>query len=303
MTGVQTCALPISFCLALTLLPLAALAQPSSQSTERSLTAAEIMERVAVNQDRAESERNHYVYVQHARVVSRKGKTIMCEEITDSRVTPSSNGSHIELLKLDGRLLKKGQYVAYSTPLEKNAAAKKDPDEFHDDDIDRDLVENMRRDLTNDKTKDGIASRLFPLTSKDQSGYSFRLIGREQKNGRDVFHIFFEPKDKNDYTWKGDAYIDATAYQPVVVTTAMSRKMPFAVRTFMGTNLPGLGFTVVYAPQPDGVWFPVSFGTEFKIHVLFLFNREIIVDAQNRSFEKTHVTSQIVDVGEVKNPE
>ena len=161
----------------------------------------------------------------------------------------------------------------------------------------------MRRDLTNDKTKDGIASRLFPLTSKDQSGYSFRLVGRAQKNGRDVFHIFFEPTDKNDYTWKGDAYIDATAYQPVVVTTAMSRKMPFAVRTLMDTNLPGLGFTVVYAPQPDGVWFPVNFGTEFKIHVLFLFNREIIVDAQNHSFEKTHVTSQIVDVVEVKKPE
>jgi hypothetical protein len=59
----------------------------------------------------------------------------------------------------------------------------------------------------------------------------------------------------------------------------------------------------VYEPQPDGIWFPVSFGTEFKLHVLFLFSREIIVDAQNRSFEKTHVTSQIVDVGELAKPE
>lgn len=261
------------------------------------------MERVAVNQDRAESERNHYVYVQHARVVSRKGKTIMCEEITDSRVTPSSSSSHIELLKLDGRVLKKGQYVTYTTPLEKKAGYKKDPDEFHDDDIDRDLVETMRRDLTNDKTKDGLASRLFPLTSKDQSGYSFHLVGRERKNGRDVFHIAFEPKDKNDYAWKGDAYIDTVAFQPVAVSTALSRKVPFAVRTLLGTNLPGLGFTVVYGSQSDGVWFPVSFGTEFKIHVLFLFSREIIVDAQNHSFEKTHVTSQIVDVGEVNKPE
>jgi hypothetical protein len=291
------------FCLALTLLPVAALAQASSVNAEHPLTAEQIMERVAANQDRAESERNHYVYVQHARVVSHKGKTIMCEEITDSRVTPSSNGSHIELLKLDGRFLKKGQYVAYSTPLEKKAVAKKDPDEFHDDDIDRDLVENMRRDLTNDKTKDGIASRLFPLTSKDQSGYSFHLVGRDRKNGRDVFHIIFEPKDKSEYAWKGDVYIDPVAFQPVVVSTALSRKIPFAVRTLMGTNLPGLGFTVVYAPQLDGVWFPVSFGTEFKIQVLFFFNREIVVDAQNRSFEKTHVTSQIVDVGEVKKPE
>jgi hypothetical protein len=74
----------------------------------------------------------------------------------------------------------------------------------------------------------------------------------------------------------------------------MARKIPFAVRTFLGTNFPGLGFTVTYAPQSSGVWFPVNLSTEFKIHVLFFFNREIILDAQNRDFEKTHVTSRIV---------
>lgn len=294
---------PAIFPLALALLSFSALAQTSSKSIESALTAEEIMARVAANQDRAEAERNHYVYVQHARIVSRKGKTIMCEEITDSLVTPSSSGSHSELLKLDGRMLHKSQYVTYTTPLEKKKKPVKDSEEFQDEDIDRDLVENMRSDLTNDKTKDGIASRLFPLTSKDQAGYSFQLVGRDHKNGRDVFHIAFQPKDKNDYAWKGDAFIDAVAFQPVAISTALSRKVPFAVRTLLGTNLPGLGFTVIYAPQQDGVWFPVSFGTEFKLHVLFLFSREIIVDAQSRSFEKTHVTSQIVDVGEVTKPE
>jgi hypothetical protein len=290
--------------LALSLLFFSALAQTSSETSESPpLTAEEIMARVAVNQDRAEAERNHYLYEQHARIVSRKGKTIMCEEITDSRVTPSSTGSHSELLKLDGRLLRKSQYVTYTTPRDKKNKPAKDPDELHDDDIDRDLVENMRSDLTNDKTKDGIASRLFPLTSKDQSRYSFHLAGHDRKNGHDVFHITFQPKDKNDYAWKGDAYIDVVAFQPVAVSTALSRKIPFAVRTLLGTNLPGLGFTVVYAPQQDGIWFPVSFGTEFKLHVLFLFSREVIIDAQNRSFEKTHVSSQIVEVGEVTKPE
>jgi hypothetical protein len=146
--------------------------------------------------------------------------------------------------------------VTYTTPRDKQNKPVSDSDEFNDDDIDRDLVENMRRDLTNDKTKDGIASRLFPLTSKDQSGYSFQLRGRDRKNGRDVFHITFQPKDKNDYAWKGDAYIDTADLQPVAVSTSLSRKVPFAVRTLLGTNLPGLGFTVVYAPQQDGVWFP-----------------------------------------------
>ena len=74
----------------------------------------------------------------------------------------------------------------------------------------------------------------------------------------------------------------------------MARKIPFAVRTLLGTSLPGLGFTVTYAPQPDGVWFPETFGTEFKLKILFFFSREILISARNRDFEKTHVTSHIL---------
>jgi len=138
-------------------------------------------------------------------------------------------------------------------------------------------------------------------------------------NGHDCFHIAFTPNDKNEFGWKGDAYIDATAYQPVLIRTALSRKVPLAVRLLLGTNVPGLGFTIIYAPetgatepatpspgaqqteptppapQPGPVWFPVSFGTEFKLHVLFFLRRDITFNADNRDFEKTHVTSHILD--------
>jgi hypothetical protein len=271
-------------------------------------TAESIMALVAANQDRAEANRLHYLYLQHAHVVSRKGKTIMCEEVTDSRVAPSSSGSNQELLKLDGRVLQKRKYVTYTSPLAKhNGKTQKEADDdsisIDSQDTDRELVESMRSNLTNDKSKDGIGAHLFPLTSKGQSDYLFHLVGREHINGRDVFHINFHPKDKDDFGWKGDAYIDTTAYQPVIVRTTMARKIPFAVRAFLGTNLPGLGFTVVYAPQPDGVWFPVSFGTEFKLHVLFFFSREILIDAQNSKFEKTHVNSRIVSSGDSVQPQ
>jgi hypothetical protein len=270
-------------------------------TTSDPLPAAEaVMAKVATNQDQAEAERAHYVYVQHAKMVSRRGGNVMCEEITDYRITPSSDGSHAELLKLDGRQLENHKYLAYNAlPPDENAPKKEDDNDsisvtIKDDSLDRDLVENMRSNLIHDKSKDGISAHLFPLTSKDQADYAFHMIGRERMNGRDVYHISFRPKDKNDFGWSGDAYIDTTAYQPVLVTTAMARKIPFAVRTLLGTNVPGLGFTVTYAPQPDGVWFPVSFSTEFKIHVLYFFHREIILDAQNREFEKTHVSSKMV---------
>jgi len=281
-------------------------------------SAESVMLRVGENQDRAEAERAQYVYVQHAKMVSRRGGTVMCEEITDYRMTPSENGAHEDLLKVEGRYLKEHKYLTYTALLPRDEdkpkevknhehrktdndkaekkEREKDPtfDPNSDETIDRDLVENMRWNLIHEKSKDGISAHLFPLTSKDQADYDFRLVGRERMNGRDVFHVSFLPKKKNDFGWSGDAYIDTAAYQPVLITTAMARKIPFAVRTLLGTNVPGLGFTVTYAPQPDGVWFPVTFSTEFKIHVLFFFHREIILDAQNREFEKTHVTSRIV---------
>jgi hypothetical protein len=266
------------------------------------LTAEEIMARVATNQDKTESERAHYVYLQHARIASRRGKTIKCEEITDSRVIPTSSGSQLQLLKLEGRLLEKGHYIAYNkleSPSDNDHTASKPDNEqnlrakIDEDPMDRDLVENMRSNLTEAKSKDGISSNLFPLTSKEQAGYTFLLLGRALMNGRDCFHIAFSPSDPDELTWKGDAYIDAAALQPVVIRTAMSRKIPLAVRMLLGTNVPGLGFTIVYAPQPDGLWFPVTFGTEFKLHVLFFLNRQITFSAENHEFEKTHVTSEI----------
>ena len=291
------------------------------------------MARVAVNQDASEAERTHYVYVQHAKMSSRKGKTIQCEEVTDYRFTPGVGETHEQLLKVDGRMLKNNKYVSYDKLLPRDeekpkkaegdqkpdedkpadSASKdkgeeqkgkngkkgkndKDPafDPDSDETIDRDIVENIRWNLIHDKSKDGINGHLFPLTTKDQANYAFRMIGRERLNDRDVFHITFRPKKKDDFGWSGDAYIDTSAYQPVLITTGMARKIPFAVRTLLGTNVPGLGFTVRYAPQPDGVWFPVTFSTEFKIHVLYFFHRQVILNAENREFEKTHVTSRIV---------
>ena len=267
-------------------------------------TAQDIMARVAANQDATEAARLHYVYIQHAHVRSLKGHTVRCEETTDTRITPTATGSDQQLLKLDGRLLHKGQYITYTHLPTTAETGHPSPDSddvtinLDDDETDRDIVEHMRHNLTSDKSKDGISARLFPLTSKSQAGYDFQLLGHAPLNGHDTFHLIFHPKDTSDtsdYGWKGDAYIDTTTYQPVLVRTAMARNIPFAVRTLLGTSLPGLGFSVTYAPQPDGVWFPITFGTEFKMHILFFFNREIIIDAHNLDFEKTYVTSTIVN--------
>jgi hypothetical protein len=79
------------------------------------------------------------------------------------------------------------------------------------------------------------------------------------------------------------------------VFTKLSRPLPFGVRAFLGTDLPGIGFAVHYRRQDDGVWFPTSMGSEFRIRVLFFFNRNISIALENTAFEHTHVESKIVE--------
>ena len=289
---------------------------------EAPLTADAIMARVAGNQDRAEAARTRLVYIQHARVQSRKGDAVMCEEVTDTRVVPSGTGQAQTLLALSGHV-RDGKRVIHYTAMPRAAAGEHGKDAGTDSakkddvdvdvgdkatvldsdagnapvvvsDTDIDLVESMRRDFTSDKkTKDGVQAGLFPLTSAQQKDMVFELKGRESKNARDTYHVVFRPRDKSEFGWKGDAWIDAAAFEPVVVRTALSRSLPLGVRALLGTNVPGLGFTAVYAPQPGDVWFPSSFGTEFKIKVLFVFHRQIVVSVENRSFEQTHVSATV----------
>ena len=254
-----------------------------SLCAQTQLTADQIMERVAANQDRAEELRRQYVYKQHIHVASRKtnGK-LMREENADYDVFPSEQGSTKKLKQLLGRYWHKNGYVEYSGEAE--------PDDL----IDGEIVSDFRDDLANEKrSKDGLAANLFPLTSREQKQYRFKQLADQKLNGRDVYRIGFEPKDNSNSAWAGEAFIDTEDFQPVMVFTKLSRKIPLLIRTALGTDVPGVGFSVTYKRQPDGIWFPASFGTEFRLKALFFINRNITVSLLNSDFEHTHVDSMI----------
>ncbi|HMK28509.1 MAG TPA: hypothetical protein VK473_02420 [Terriglobales bacterium] len=266
------------------------------------LTADEIMARVAVNQDRAEQMRKNYIYKQHIHVVTHKtnGK-MMREETADYNVVPQPDGARKDLQLLTGRYLHKGKYEDFKGEPRPDAGS-----------VDAELIDSFRADLAHDSrrqsehkrgvhidldeethSKDGIAGDLFPLSSAQQSKYIFRLLGELTFQGRQAFHIAFGPKNKNDIDWAGEAYIDQQEFQPMLVFTRMSRQIPFPIRTLLGIDLPGLGFSVQYKRQPDGVWFPSSFGTEFRLKVLHLLNRDVSLSLDNRDFQRTHVDTRI----------
>lgn len=267
------------------------------------------MARVAANQDQSVELRKNYIYKQHVHVVTHKPKgKLMRDETAEYDVLPTADGTTKKLILLSGRYLHKGKYQEFQ--------GEPRPDT---DSIDAELVRSFRDDLTgapaepestegtihvsideDHHTKDGIGADLFPLSTEQQKKYVFRLLGEQTFQGRSAYHIGFGPKDKNDITWAGEAYIDKLEFQPILVFTKLSRRIPFAVRTLLGTDLPDVGFSVQYKRQQDGVWFPSSFGTEFRLKVLYFLNRDISVSLDNRDFQRTHVDSKIEYAGPVQ---
>ena len=162
------------------------------------------------------------------------------------------------------------------------------------------MINDLREDLSDDRGKDGLARRWFPLNSEEQKDYAFKLLGQEVQQGRSVYHISFQPKDNAEVPWAGEAYIDAAEFQPVQVFTKLAERIPFMIRTLLGIDVPGLGFNVVYQRQPDGVWFPAIVGTEFRIRATFVIHRQVSVLLENSAFEHTHVGSRMKVIGPVE---
>jgi len=267
--------------LVLMLAPLGTLASGDQPSP----SVDEIMARVAANQDRAEQVRTDYVYQQHIHVATlRTNGKLAREESADYLVTPTPDGTKKELKHVEGRYWHKGKYLTFQGEPVPEAGG-----------LDSSLVQSFRDDLSNDKSKDGLGRDLFPLTSGEQKTYRFELVGEGTIKGRKVYRVRFRPREKNELTWAGEAMIDAEEFEPVRVYTKLSRRIPFFVRTLLGTDVPGIGFNVEYKRFDEGVWFPVSFGTEFRLHAVFFINRDITVALENSAFQRAKVQSRILD--------
>jgi hypothetical protein len=257
----------------------------------QTLSADEIMQRVAANQDSSQELRSAYVYHQKVRVRSldTKGRA-RHEETTEYTALPGPQGTKKELVSVSGRYLHKGQYVAYE---------QKDVDKANGLDIG--IVRELRDELTNDeKSRDGLNHELFPLTSQEQAKYTFELKGEETAQHMRAYRVAFQPKpshnfeiDTSEGPWVGEALISADAFQPIEVVTKLAHQVPLAVKVLLGTNIHGLGFTVRYQKVEGGAWFPVSYGTEFSLRVLFGWARTVTVSLDNSGFQKVDVSSTV----------
>jgi hypothetical protein len=241
------------------------------------LSAAEIMRRVAENQDREQAARNQFIYQQviHRTARHKSGKLIK-EEFWTYTVTPSGKNTEKKLISVEGRYLKNGKYVPFEGEPVPDAG-----------------LLNLVFDDDDTSTRDGLDADLFPLTSEKQKEYSFERTGERSINGRAAYQIQFHPIDAHNYGWTGEALIDEEEFQPVHVYTQLSRKLPVAVRTILGTDVHGLGLNIQYTRVDKDIWFPATYGTEFGVHALFFLNRTFTESAENTNFRRATVESQI----------
>jgi hypothetical protein len=241
-------------------------------------SASKIMRRVAENQDREQNARREFVYEQklHRTLRDKNGKLIR-EEFWTYSVTPGSKDTQKKFISVNGRYWKNGEYRAFDgLPL---------PDPG--------LLSITLDDEDSSSTRDGVDSDLFPLTSEQQKKYTFEMMGERVVKDRPAYRVQFHPTDRKDYAWTGEALIDKEEYQPVSIYTQLSRKLPLAVRTMLGTDVHGLGYNINYTRVDKDLWFPSTYGTEFSLRVLFLLNRTLTESTENMNFRRANVESSV----------
>jgi len=264
---------------------------PAAQPATPELS--EILRRVAENQEKAVAARSTIVYTQETRTrLMRGGSKLAREEKRRYTVTPTATATERKLEFFEGRYRKGGQLLPYTDPKFR----------YKGMDIDGDLVDDMTDDMVNNKeSRDGIPKNLFPLTAKEQEHYIFKLAGTQTVNGVNAIRIQFEPnKDQEEREWAGEVLVDPVEYQPVRVVTRLAFNIPWAVKVFLGTNVRQLGFSVTYRKVADELWFPVSYGTEFHLRVLFGYARTIVLSMDNRDFKRASAESSIQYEAETK---
>ncbi len=265
---------------------LAALAAAGAAQTPDVQT---IMDRVGRNQAQAVEQRKEFTFHQKQLFRLNRGNgKVAREEHREYEVAPGAHGVGKELVHFEGKYEYKSKYIPYDRPGYK----------YKGMDVDGELIQGLSEDMTDDKkSRDGIGADLFPLTTDEQSKYNFKLLAAEQYRGRDVYRISFEPKphqEFDDAAWKGEALIDAAEFQPVSVHSKLAFRIPLAVKTLLGTDIKGLGFSVTYRKFEDGVWFPVSYGGEFDVRAVFFYRRTISVNMTNTDFHRTNVNSSVI---------
>ena len=259
--------------------------------------AAAIMAKVAANVEAATDARRQFVYHQSVRssLVRASGQIARVEK-REYSVFPGEKATEKKMISFHGEYWHGKQMIPYTDPGHKYKGL----------DIDGELIAEVTEDLVNDKnSRDGIPHSLFPLSTKDLPSYKFTMRGQSEIQGRTAYQIGFEPVRKQNCVtigednecdgpvWMGDAWVDAAELQPVRILTHLAFAVPWGIRVFLGTNLRQTGFSITYTRAAENVWFPATYGTEFRLNVLWGYKRTVTLSMESKDFQRTDAKSNI----------
>jgi len=248
------------------------------------LTANQIMQRVAENQTRAQEARAKYVFDMNVFVRLKRGNGKLArEEAREYVVAPSAHKSSRKLIKVEGRILDGKKETTYT---EAGYRTK-------DMDIDGALTDSFAREVMWRKSQMGPMIDWFPMTTERQGFYGFTLQGEEKYHEYDVYKIAFDGHGEEDDCWKGEALIEKNEFQPVLITSHWTCKIPKAATILLGINIHNVGAKITYQRFDKDVWFPVTCGGELKLRLLFGYARTIAFSAKNSGFRKAEVDTSI----------
>lgn len=277
--------MPVFSALIPLLLPLVLSAQDGQSATG-------IMTTAVANMERSSEARKRYVYEQTLRMkLIGPDRKIAREEQREYEVLPSPSGTGKTLVRVAGSYRQGASMVSYDKLGFRRGTV----------DLDGELMDSLIEGLVDDeKSKDGIDLDLFPLRSKQVPFYRFMHRGDAAVSGRAVYRIEFQPDFKKCRSanvdcpvWRGEALVDRDELFPVRVDTHLARGVPLWVRTTLGTNFGQLGFSLRYIGVGDGVWFPASYGTEFKLRLFWFYRRTMALALENRRFRRASADSSI----------
>ncbi len=265
-----------------------------SWAAEPEPTAAEIMRRLAENQQRGQELRRQIVYKQSVLGRMHRGNNKLArEEQYEFVVTPAAKSFERKLVEFAGKYERDGRIFIYDKPKY----------QYKDIDIDGEVLGDLVEEWTGDeKSRDGMPDDFFPLTADKQKHYEFVLVGREEYQGQPVWKVTFSPRKGEDLDewWAGEVLVDPEAYEPVLITSHQSKGIPVAVKILLGTDIRKMGFKVTYqkfmvgtADAQQAVWLPSTYGGEFDVRVLFGYRRKISLSMRNSDVQRTQAASTV----------
>lgn len=282
-----------------------------ARAAEPSADALSIMRKMADKTEAASEARRQYVYHQHVQSSFLKTNgQLICRESRDYTVIPQETTTERKMVSFAGVCRQGNKMVPYSPPGQVLPGARERPAGAGDRlaaqvTSDRESIAGVIDDFAVDqKARDGIPRRLFPLSASELTRYTFTLKADTMIDGRPAHDILFEPVDiKKSHCididangcspWKGEAWIDAEDLQPVRIDTQLAKGVPMVMRVMLGFNLHQLGFSLTYRRVAPGVWFPATYGTEFRITLLWGYKRTITLSMENTDFKRTDAQSTI----------